>query len=94
VLIWDKLPQFDAAGLGAGNCLRAKYLTCLYEGHQVPLIQSGGVELAYGVIGLLDHGDQGGQVLVIADVGLLRDNADSAKNLDFIKNIAHYARAC
>lgn len=70
----------------------AKYLTSIYEGHQVPMIQSGGLELAKGVIGLLDHGGQGGQVLVIADLGLLRDNADGAKNLDFIKNIAHYAR--
>jgi hypothetical protein len=32
-------------------------------------------------------------VLVIADIGLLRDNADGAKNLNFVKNIARYARA-
>jgi hypothetical protein len=49
--------------------------------------------LAPGVIGLVDYGSQGGQVLVIADLGLLRDNADGAKNLNFIKNLARYARS-
>ena len=71
----------------------AKYLTSFYEGHQVPMYQTGGVELAKGVIGLVDYGNRGGQVLVIADLGLLKDNADGAKNLNFIKNIAQYARS-
>ncbi len=71
----------------------AKYLTSVYEGLQVPMTQAGGVALAPGVIGLVDYGSQGGQVLVIADLGLLRDNADGAKNLNFVKNIARYARS-
>jgi hypothetical protein len=71
----------------------AKYLASAYTGHQVPMAQDGGIELASGAIGLVDYGDQGGQVLVIADVGLLKDNADGAKNLNFVKNIAHYARS-
>jgi hypothetical protein len=57
------------------------------------MAQDGGIELASGAIGLIDYGDQGGQVLVVADVGLLKDNADGAKNLSFVKNIAHYARS-
>jgi hypothetical protein len=71
----------------------AKYLTSVYEGLQVPLTQQGGLVLAPGVIGLADYGSQGGQVLVIADLSLLRDNADGAKNLNFVKNIARYARS-
>lgn len=71
----------------------AKYLTSVYVGLQVPMTQQGGVALAPGVIGLVDYGTQGGQVLVIADLGLLRDNADGAKNLNFVKNIARYVRS-
>jgi hypothetical protein len=71
----------------------AKYLTSVYSGLQVPMTQEDGVALAPGVIGLVDYGRKGGQVLVIADLGLLRDNADGAKNLNFVKNIAQYARS-
>lgn len=71
----------------------AKYLTSVYSGLQVPMTQDGGVALAPGVIGLVDYGRKGGQVLVIADLGLLRDNADGARNLSFVKNIAQYARS-
>lgn len=71
----------------------AKYLTSVYEGLQVPMTQQGGLALAPGVIGLADYGSQGGQVLAIADLGLLRNNADGAKNMNFVKNIAQYARS-
>lgn len=69
----------------------ATYLTAANAGHQVPMTQTGGVELASGIIGLVDYGDKGGQALVVADIGLLRDNGDGAKNLNFVKNIARYA---
>lgn len=71
----------------------AKYLTAGYENHQVPMTQTRGLELAKGVIGLVDVGSQGGQVLVIADLDLLRNKNDGAKNLIFVQNIARYARS-
>ena len=94
--------KFGFGNLGGGDVrltaehpltIGSIYITSQYEGHQVPLYQTGGLKLASGVIGLLDYGSQGGQVLVIADLGLLRDNADGAKNLNFVKNIAKYARS-
>jgi len=94
--------QFSYGNLGGGIvrltashplAAEAKYLTSVYDGLQVPMTQKGGVALAPGVIGLVDYGSQGGQVLVIADLGLLRDNVDGAKNLNFIKNLAYYARS-
>jgi hypothetical protein len=61
----------------------------------VPIQMKSGKVLArsegMAVIGLLDYGSQGGQVLVIADLGLLQVD-DSARNLEFIRNIAQYAR--
>jgi hypothetical protein len=44
------------------------------------------------LVGLVDYGELDGQVLVIAETGLLRDNGASGRNIDFIKNIARYAR--
>lgn len=73
--------------------LDAKYLTSVYDGLQVPMSQTGGLVLATGTIGLVDYGSRGGQILVIADLGLLRNNADGAKNMNFVKNIASYARS-
>ncbi len=51
------------------------------------LARSGGMP----VIGLLDVGERGGQVLVIADLGLVQAD-DDARNLNFIRNLARYAR--
>lgn len=73
--------------------LDARYLTSVYDGLQVPMTQTGGLVLAAGTIGLVDYGSRGGQVLVIADLSLLRNNADGAKNANFVKNIASYARS-
>lgn len=71
----------------------AKYLTNQQEKLQVFFTQTGGVQLAPGAIGLVDYGSQGGQVLVVSDLGLLKNNEDGAKNLNFVKNIARYARS-
>jgi hypothetical protein len=65
-----------------------------YEG--VPFKLTQGLELvrssAKPVVALLDSGSAGGQVLVIADLGILQLDKKGAKNLDFLKNIARYAR--
>jgi len=44
------------------------------------------------VVALLSYGDQGGQVLVITDLGILQADHTGAKNFEFLQNIAHYAR--
>jgi hypothetical protein len=43
-------------------------------------------------IALLEYGDQGGQVVVIGDLGLLIDEGYGASNLQFLKNLAAFAR--
>jgi hypothetical protein len=72
----------------------ARYLT-FYEGQGVPFSMENGTELfrAAGspIVGLVDYGDKGGQVLVIADLGILQADALGARNLEFLKNIARYA---
>jgi hypothetical protein len=45
------------------------------------------------IVGLVDVGEHGGQVLVIADLGILRLIGNGAKNVEFLKNIAQYASA-
>jgi len=72
----------------------ARYLT-FYEGQGVPFSMKNGTELfrAAGspIVGLVDYGDKGGQVLVIADLGILQAGSQGAKNIEFLKNIARYA---
>ena len=74
----------------------ASYLT-FYEGNAVPFTLQSGLELVRvagrPVVGLVDYGDRGGQALVIGDIGLLMCDSSAAKNLDFVKNIARYARS-
>jgi len=41
---------------------------------------------------LLEYGENDGQVLVIADLGIVQNDSRNAKNMEFLKNIAHYAR--
>jgi hypothetical protein len=43
------------------------------------------------LVGLVDYGTKGGQVLVIGELGLLQESRGGARNIQFIKNIAHYA---
>jgi hypothetical protein len=47
------------------------------------------------VVGLVDYSEAGGQVLVLADVGILGfagPEASEGDNLDFLRNLARYAR--
>ena len=72
----------------------ATYLAC-YDGNAVPFRMENGLELiryaGSPLVGSVDYGDQGGQVLVIADIGILQADSNGAKNFEFLKNIAHYA---
>ncbi len=45
------------------------------------------------VIGLVDHGDAGGQVLALADLGLLGNDGGMPRSLKLWQNLAQYARA-
>lgn len=42
------------------------------------------------VLALVDYGQSGGQVLVVADIGLLSDYGRGGKNLVFLQNLAKY----
>lgn len=44
------------------------------------------------IVALVDYGKHGGQVLVIGDLGLLIDNGRGVNNLQFLRNLAAYAR--
>ena len=70
------------------------YLT-LYSGNNVLFTMNTGQELfeisGHPVIGLIEYGDQGGEVLIVADISLLFDSSGDANNLPFIKNIVNYA---
>lgn len=73
----------------------ASYLA-FYAGNGVPLRVQTGLELVRAagrpLVVLVDYGEKGGQVLVIADLGILQTDSAAAKNMEFLKNIAHYAR--
>jgi hypothetical protein len=70
----------------------------LLAGNAIPFtMQSGDTLAAVGekpVVGLVDHGVAGGQVLVLADVGILgfAGSASEGRNLAFMRNVAQYAR--
>jgi hypothetical protein len=74
----------------------AQYLS-MFGNNAVPMRVDAGEVLATAdggkpVMVIVDIGSQGGQVLVVADLGLLMDNGSGAKNFQLIKNIAQYAR--
>ena len=70
------------------------YLT-LYAGNGVPFDMDEGVVLVQvngqPSVGLVEYGDQGGEVLVVSDISLLFDSSGDGNNLPFIKNIVNYA---
>jgi hypothetical protein len=74
--------------------VNASYLT-FQSGNAVGFRMQTGLDLARSagnpVIGLVEYGEQGGQVLVIAELGIIHDTSGS-KNMEFMKNIAQYAR--
>ncbi len=66
-------------------------LASMFENNRVPVKLANGLELVKGVMGLVDYGKQGGQILVISDIGFLKNIAQSVQNLELVKNIADYA---
>ena len=68
----------------------------LLPGNSVPIRMEEGQVLAWAdgkvVIGLVDFGDAGGQVLALADLGLLGNDAGMPRGLKLWQNLAQYAR--
>jgi hypothetical protein len=73
----------------------ATYLS-YYEYNGVRFSMQEGIELVSAagipIVGLVDYGNKGGQVLVIADIGILQGDSNGARNMDFLQNIAEYAK--
>jgi len=69
----------------------------LAEDNGVPFTMTSGQTLARAdgtaVVGLVDHGDAGGEVLVLADVGILGAGWTEPANLAFWQNLARYAQS-
>jgi hypothetical protein len=68
----------------------------LLPGNAVPIRLEEGQVLAWAdgkvVIGLVDYGDAGGQVLALADIGLLGNDTGMPRGLRLWQNLAQYAR--
>jgi hypothetical protein len=68
----------------------------LFEDNGIPFTLAKGEVLAQAggepVVALVDYGDAGGQVLVLADVGILGSMGE-LHNLTFWQNLAQYARS-
>jgi len=71
----------------------------LLGGNAVPFTMQTGDTLAeslgWPVVGLVDYGEAGGQVLVLADVGILSfagSTPQEGDNLPFLRDLARYAR--
>jgi hypothetical protein len=69
----------------------------LAEDNAMPFDIAEGEVLAWAgsefAITLVDYGDAGGQVLALADVGMLGAGEDGPTNLSFWRNLARYARS-
>jgi hypothetical protein len=69
----------------------------LAEANGVPFSLAGGQVLAQAdgelAVALVDHGQGGGQVLVLADVGMLGHDEGEPTNLAFWLNLARYAQS-
>jgi hypothetical protein len=72
----------------------AEYLS-FYNGNNVPFTMESGTVLfrtaTSPIVGLVDYGKKGGQLLIIADPGLLQLDRNGVKNLELLQNIASYA---
>ena len=75
---------------------RISYMELL-PGNSVPIRMDEGQVLAWAegkiVIGLVDYGDAGGQVLALADLSLLGNDAGMPRSLKLWQNLAQYARS-
>ncbi|MBA4384691.1 MAG: hypothetical protein C0410_08140 [Anaerolinea sp.] len=73
--------------------INIKHIASMFENNRVPLKLTTGVELVKGVIGLVDYGQQGGQAIIISDIGFLKNISINVQNMELVKNIASYAAA-
>jgi hypothetical protein len=75
---------------------RVSYMKLL-PGNSVPIRLEEGQVLAWAdgkiVIGLVDYGDAGGQVLALADASLLGNGAGTPRSLKLWQNLVEYARS-
>jgi len=94
---YGKIGGSDIALVAAEHPLteNAAYLS-YYEYNGIRFTMEDGIELvrAAGIplVGLVDYGSNGGQVMVIADIGILQGDSNGTKNIDFLLNIAKYAK--
>ena len=90
------LPGAQARAAGKSPLVAGIGTLRFTEGNGVAFTMAEGQVLAQAngkaVVGLVDYGDGGGQVLVLADVGLL--GAQWVEPLRFWQNLAEYARSC
>jgi hypothetical protein len=98
VTYWDgTLPTGPAQTEGENPLVEGIESLGLAEDNGVPFTLAEGQVLAWAggepVVGLIGYGDAGGQVLVLADVGLLGSNLDWPLNLAFWQNLARYTRS-
>ncbi|MRS02517.1 hypothetical protein EG832_04720 [bacterium] len=66
-------------------------IASMFESNRVPVKLTNGVELVKGVLGLVDYGQHDGQVIVVSDIGFLKNISEQVQNLELVKNIAAYA---
>lgn len=68
-----------------------------YAGNGLPFNINSGIILyevgGHPMVGMVDYGENGGQVLVVADIALLIESGGVGKNMQFVKNIASYFHA-
>jgi len=89
----------DATAWGSGGHFLMAGVTVLQlaEGNGVPFSLDEGQVLAQAgagpVVALIDYGGAGGQVLALADAGILGSDCGEPANLDFWLNLADYARS-
>jgi len=87
----------EARTRGMSPLVKGVEILKLAEANGVPFTVTRGRTLAQidgePVAALVDYGDSGGQVLVLADVGMLGNSGEEPINLPFWLNLARYARS-
>jgi len=91
-----KLDDTTAWTQGSHPLIQGMAYLELAEDNAVPFTMSQGLVLAQAdgapAAALVDYGEAGGQVLVLADVGMLGANWGEPANLSFWQNLADYSR--
>jgi hypothetical protein len=99
--------SYQAETLATGSIAQIRSDHPLVEGkHHLILLEGNGVPFTLGVKGevlatlqdepvaaLVDYGDAGGQILILADVGILSSGREKPANVALWKKLAEYARS-